>query len=127
MKVAFGRHRQQTQTADKEHDMSAEITLTSANFDAEVLDSSVPVLVDFWAEWCMPCKMIAPAVEQLATDYAGKLKVGKVNVDQESDLAAQHNIVSIPTLLVFKSGKLVRQKVGAVPKHELENLVKDIV
>ena len=107
--------------------MSAEITLTSANFDAEVLKSSVPVLVDFWAEWCMPCKMIAPAIEQLATDFSGRLKVGKVNVDQENELAGRHNIVSIPTLLVFKDGKVVRQKVGAVPKHELENLVKDLV
>lgn len=75
----------------------------------------------------MPCKMIAPAVDQLAKDYSGKLKVCKVNVDQENELAGQHNIVSIPTLLVFKDGKLVRQKVGAVPKHELENLVKDLV
>jgi len=107
--------------------MSAEITLTSANFEAEVLKSSVPVLVDFWAEWCMPCKMIAPAVDQLAVAYDGRLKVGKVNVDQENELAGQHNIVSIPTLLVFKDGKVVRQKVGAVPKHELENLVKDLV
>jgi thioredoxin 1 len=107
--------------------MSAEITLTSANFEAEVLKSTTPVLVDFWAEWCMPCKMIAPVVDQLAADYAGRLKVGKINVDQENELAAQHNIVSIPTLLVFKDGKVVRQKVGAVPKHELENLIKDLV
>ncbi len=107
--------------------MSAEITLTSANFEAEVLKSTTPVLVDFWAEWCMPCKMIAPVVEQLASAYAGRLKVGKINVDQENELAAQHNIVSIPTLLVFKDGKVVRQKVGAVPKHELENLIKDLV
>lgn len=107
--------------------MSAEITLTSANFETEVIKSSIPVLVDFWAEWCMPCKMIAPAVDQLATDFAGRLKVGKVNVDQENELAGQHNIVSIPTLLVFKDGKVVRQKVGAVPKHELENLIKDLI
>ncbi|MFA6505754.1 MAG: thioredoxin, partial [Treponemataceae bacterium] len=82
--------------------MSAEINLTSANFETEVIKSSIPVLVDFWAEWCMPCKMIAPTIDQLATDFAGRLKVGKVNVDQENELAAQHNIVSIPTLLVFK-------------------------
>lgn len=107
--------------------MSAEIILTSSNFEAEVLKSTLPVLVDFWAEWCMPCKMIAPVVEQLATAYEGKLKVGKVNVDQENELAAQHNIVSIPTLLVFKDGKVLRQKVGAIPKHELENLIKDLV
>jgi thioredoxin 1 len=107
--------------------MSAEITLTSANFQTEVLNSSVPVLIDFWAEWCMPCKMIGPAVDQLATDYEGRLKVAKVNVDQESELAGQHNIVSIPTILVYKDGKIVRQKVGAVPKHEIENLFKDLV
>jgi len=107
--------------------MSAELTLTAANFESEVLKSAIPVLVDFWAEWCTPCKMIAPAVDQLATTYAGRLKVGKVNVDQESDLAGRHNIVSIPTLLVFKDGKVVRQKVGAVPKHELDNLVKDLI
>jgi thioredoxin 1 len=107
--------------------MSAEITLTSANFQTEVLNSSVPVLIDFWAEWCMPCKMIGPVVEQLAKDYAGRLKVAKVNVDQESELAGQHNIVSIPTILVYKDGKIVRQKVGAVPKHEIENLFKDLV
>ncbi len=107
--------------------MSAEITLTSANFEAEVLKSSVPVLIDFWAEWCMPCKMIGPAIDQLAAAYEGKLKVAKVNVDQESDLAGQHNIVSIPTILVYKEGKMVRQKVGAVPKHEIENLFKDLI
>lgn len=107
--------------------MSVEITLTAANFEAEVLKSSVPVLIDFWAEWCMPCKMIEPVVDQLASDYAGRLKVAKVNVDQESDLAGQHNIVSIPTILVYKDGKVVRQKVGAVPKHEIENLFKDLV
>jgi thioredoxin 1 len=107
--------------------MSAEITLTSANFETEVLKSSVPVLIDFWAEWCMPCKMIGPVIDQLAKDYAGRLKVAKVNVDQESDLAGQHNIVSIPTILVYKDGKMVRQKVGAVPKHEIENLFKDLV
>ncbi len=107
--------------------MSAGITVTSTNFEAEVLKSTVPVLVDFWAEWCMPCKMIGPLVDQLASDYSGRMKVVKVNVDQESELAGQHNIVSIPTLLVYKDGKVVRQKVGAVPKHELENLIKDLV
>ena len=107
--------------------MSAEITVTSANFETEVLKSPVPVLVDFWAEWCMPCKMIGPLIDQLAVDYEGRLKVVKVNVDQESELAGQHNIVSIPTLLIYKDGKVVRQKVGAVPKHELQNLIKDLV
>jgi len=107
--------------------MSAEITFTAANFKAEVLDSNIPVLVDFWAEWCMPCRMIAPSVAQIAEAYAGKVKVGKVNVDDEGDIAAQYGIISIPTLLVFKDGQLAKQKVGAVPKHEIENLLKDLI
>lgn len=107
--------------------MSQEITLTSANFQKEVMESSVPVLIDFWAEWCMPCKMIAPSLDQLAEAYTGKLKVGKVNVDVESDLAAKFNIISIPTLMVFKGGKSVVQKVGALPKRDIENLIKDLV
>jgi thioredoxin 1 len=107
--------------------MSAGIELSAANFEDEVLKSTVPVLIDFWAEWCMPCKMIGPLVDQLATQYAGKMKVAKVNVDQENELSTQHSIVSIPTLVVYKDGKIVRQKVGALPKHEIENLFKDMV
>ncbi|MCA1951324.1 MAG: thioredoxin [Treponema sp.] len=107
--------------------MSTEVTLTASNFDAEVMQSSLPVLIDFWAEWCMPCKMIAPLVDQIASQYAGKLKVGKVNVDEESELANRFGIVSIPTLLVIKNGSVVRQRVGALPKHELENLFKDLI
>lgn len=105
--------------------MSAEVTLSSQNFQAEVLDSPLPVLVDFWAEWCVPCKMIAPAVDELAKQYDGKLKVGKVNVDDEGDLAAQYGILSIPTLLLFKGGQMVRQQVGAVPRSAIETLVKE--
>jgi len=107
--------------------MSAEISLTSENFDAEVLQSALPVLIDFWAEWCMPCKMIGPTVEQLAVQYAGRLKVCSVDVDQQGELAGQHGIISIPTLLVYKDGKKVRQKVGALPKHEIEILFKDLI
>ena len=107
--------------------MSAGIELSAANFEDEVLKSTVPVLIDFWAEWCMPCKMIGPLVDQLATQYAGKMKIAKVNVDQENELSTQHSIVSIPTLVVYKDGKIVRQKVGALPKHEIENLFKDLV
>ncbi len=107
--------------------MSAEFIVTADNFQSEVLDSPVPVLIDFWAEWCMPCRMIAPSVEQLAASYEGKIKVGMVNVDKESDLASQYGIISIPTLIVFNGGQLVRQKVGALPKHEIENLFKDLV
>ncbi|MCX7949397.1 MAG: thioredoxin [Treponemataceae bacterium] len=107
--------------------MEREVTLTASNFEAEVLKSSVPVLVDFWAQWCMPCKMIAPLMEQIADQYAGRLKVGKVNVDEENELAGRYNIVSIPTLMVFKNGEVVRQKVGALPRHEIENLFKDLI
>ncbi|MDX9783595.1 MAG: thioredoxin [Spirochaetia bacterium] len=104
--------------------MSVEVTLTSANFQKEVLESSIPVLVDFWAEWCMPCRMIAPSIAQIAEAYSGKVKVGKVNVDDEGDIASQYGIISIPTLLYFKDGQMVKQKVGALPKHEIENFIK---
>lgn len=107
--------------------MGAEITLSSANFKAEVLDSDIPVLVDFWAEWCMPCRMIAPSVSQIADAYKGKIKVAKINVDDESDLATQYGIISIPTLLVFKDGKVAKQQVGALPKHDIEGLLKDLI
>jgi len=107
--------------------MSSEITLTAANFKSEVLDSNIPVLVDFWAEWCMPCRMIAPSIAQIAETYTGKIKVGKVNVDDESDIASQYGIISIPTLLIFKDGQLAKQKVGAIPKHEIESLLKDLI
>jgi thioredoxin len=104
--------------------MSAEITVTKANFQKEVLESSEPVLLDFWAEWCNPCRMIAPSVEQLAEAYKGKVKVGKVNVDAEPDLASQFGIISIPSLLLFKGGELAAQRVGAFPKHEIEAFMK---
>ena len=107
--------------------MSAEVVITAANFDTEVMASKVPVLVDFWAEWCTPCRMIAPMVEQLAEAYAGRVKVGTVDVDSEVDLANRFGIISIPTLIVFKDGELVRQKVSALPKHEIEGLFKDLI
>ena len=107
--------------------MSAEIVITAGNFETEVMSSDKPVLVDFWAEWCMPCRMIAPLVEELAVTYAGKLKVGTVNVDEQPDLANRFGIISIPALLVFKNGELVQQKLGAVPKHEIEGLFKNLI
>jgi thioredoxin 1 len=110
-----------------EEEMSNGVQITAANFEGEVLQSPLPVLVDFWAAWCTPCKMISPLLDQLGENYAGRLKIGKVNVDEENDLAGRHNIVSIPTLVVYKGGQIVRQQVGALPKHELENLVKDLV
>lgn len=105
----------------------SEITLTSANFENEVLKSDLPVLVDFWAIWCGPCKMVAPAVAKIAEKYDGKLKVGKLNVDDEQDLAMQYRISSIPTLAIFKDGKVVNQRIGAVNFATLEAFVAEYV
>ena len=94
----------------------AELKITAANFENEVLHSDKPVLLDFYADWCGPCKMLSPILHELAEEKSGTLKVGKVNVDEQPDLAAQFGVMSIPTLLVFKNGKLVNQTVGARPK-----------
>ena len=98
----------------------AEINLTTDQFEQEVLKADVPVLLDFWAPWCGPCRMLAPTVEEIAEEYDGKAKVCKVNVDEEEELAIRFGIASIPTLLVFKNGQLADTKVGFVPKEEIE-------
>jgi len=104
--------------------MGAPITVTAGNFDSEVLQSDSPVLVDFWAPWCGPCRVIAPAVEELATEYDGKLKVGKLNVDDHPAIAQNYGITGIPALLFFKDGKRVDTVVGAVSKDVLQGHVK---
>jgi thioredoxin 1 len=93
--------------------------VTDASFEADVLKSSEPVVVDFWAEWCGPCKMIGPSLEEISTEMAGKVKIAKLNVDENPGVAGKLGIRSIPTLMLFKDGKLTAQKVGAAPKGEL--------
>ncbi len=102
----------------------AEVKLTKENFKQEVENSNLPVVVDFWATWCGPCKMIAPVLEELAKEYDGVIKVGKVNVDEEGELAAQFGISAIPTLLYFKDGKLVDTAVGYLNKSQLEKFAR---
>jgi thioredoxin 1 len=107
--------------------MTEPVTITAANFETEVLQSSSPVLVDFWAPWCGPCKIIGPVVEDVATQYAGKLKVGKLNVDNDPSIAQRYGINGIPALLFFNHGSVVDTVVGAVPKAVLQKHIDDVV
>lgn len=104
-----------------------EYTFTKENFEEEVLQSDRPVLVDFYADWCGPCKMMAPGVAKMADRYAGQLKVGKVNVDEQQELALQYKVFSIPYLAFFKNGKLVNEIVGAVPEYQLDDAVQKAI
>lgn len=109
--------------------MSSEkvIHLTDANFEEEVVNSQVPVLVDFWAEWCMPCRMIAPTVEELAEEYDGKVKFGKLNTDDSRQTAVKFNISAIPTLLLFKDGQVANKIVGVKSKRELKEVIDGVL
>ena len=99
------------------------LEVNDANFEAEVLGAEIPVLVDFWAEWCAPCRMVAPLIEDLSEEFAGKLKVAKLNVDANRETAAKYDIMSIPTVILFKAGEVIKQVVGALPK---ESLMKEL-
>jgi thioredoxin 1 len=99
--------------------MAQATILTTSNFDDTVLASETPYLVDFWAEWCGPCRALAPIIEQLADDYAGNVAVGKLNVDENHEIAARYNVMSIPMVILFKDGQLTATSIGAVPKEEL--------
>ncbi|MDD2365817.1 MAG: thioredoxin [Desulfuromonadaceae bacterium] len=96
---------------------------SDANFDSEVLQSDIPVLVDFWATWCAPCKAIAPLIDTIAAEYAGKIKVGKVNVDESTATPGKYGVRGIPTIILFKGGVVLDQVVGAVPKSQLDALI----
>ncbi|MBZ4666283.1 thioredoxin [Mahella sp.] len=100
------------------------ITVTANNFDDEVLKSDKPVLIDFWAAWCGPCRMVSPIIEELAADYAGKIKVGKVNVDEQRSIAERYRIMSIPTVYLFKDGQPVDKIIGARPKADFERFIQ---
>lgn len=101
-----------------------EITLTKENFEAEVLNSEIPVLVDFWATWCGPCQMLGPVVAEIAEEYAGKVKVGKVNVDEQMELAQKYKVNMIPQLFLFRSGEIVSGSVGFKTKEEVAEMLK---
>lgn len=102
----------------------AELKITRENFENEVMKSNIPVLIDFWAPWCGPCRMMGPIIEQLAEEYEGKVKVGKVNVDEEGELSQAFGVMSIPTIVLIKDGKVVKQAVGARPKAEVEAMLQ---
>ena len=107
--------------------MSKPIELNDENFDQELTSSQVPVLVDYWAEWCGPCKMVAPVLEEIAEEYEGKLLIGKVDVDSNRDSAAKQNVMSIPTLILFKDGKPIDQRIGALSKVQLEEFLEEYI
>ena len=112
-------YKKENRSSDKKENIM-EITLTKNNFEKEVMQSEKPVLVDFWASWCGPCRMLAPVIEEIAKDYEGSIKVGKVNVDDEEELASYFQIMSIPTVMIFKNGKIAESFVGVKPRAQID-------
>ena len=110
-----------------EGENNMETVFTSANFDADVLGSEIPVVVDFFATWCGPCRMMAPVIEELAEEYDGKVKIGKLDVDENSDIAARYGVMSIPTIILFKDGEIFSKSVGLQDKEVLENAIKEML
>ena len=107
--------------------MANVVELSERNFDQEVLQSELPVLVDFWAPWCGPCRMVGPIIEELAGDYQGRLKVCKLNVDQEQALAGHYQVMSIPTVLIFRGGQVAERSVGAKPKPSFQKIIDGVL
>ena len=103
------------------------MTITNANFETEVLNSDIPVLVDFWASWCGPCKMLSPIIEEIEQEYAGKVKVGKINVDEEIVLAQKYGVASIPTVVLFKNGEIAATSVGYRPKEDFAAMLATVI
>ncbi len=101
----------------------AEVTITKENFEKEVMQSDKPVLLDFWASWCGPCRMVAPVVEEIAKEFDGQIKVGKINIDEQRELSRKYKVVSIPTLMVIKDGQVVNQSIGFQPKESILKLL----
>lgn len=103
------------------------LDITDKNFDKEVLQSKIPVLVDFWAEWCMPCRVVSPIIEELGTEYNGKIKVAKINVDDNSETAAKYSVMSIPSIFIFKNGQPVKTMVGAQGKESFKKEIEEVL